>query len=288
LREGRATAADPFADPRVAALLDLALAEDLGSGDRTSAALVPEGARARGRLLAKQRLVVCGLPLLGRVFGRLGEVAVALRAADGHQAAAGDVVAVLEGSARALLAGERLALNLVQHLSGIATLTRACVERVAGSGLVVRDTRKTLPGLRVLEKYAVRTGGGTNHRMALDDAILIKDNHLVLGGGDPATAVRAARAAWPGLPLEVECRTLAEVGAAVAAGPDLILLDNMSVADLSAAVRLVAGRVPLEASGGIRPDDLPAVAATGVRFVAMGALTHSAPAADLSLKLGPP
>jgi nicotinate-nucleotide pyrophosphorylase (carboxylating) len=231
--------------------------------------------------------VVCGLPLLARVFERLGDVAVTLRAAEGDRAAAGDVLAVLEGRARALLAGERLALNLVQHLSGIATLTRACVERVAGSGLVVRDTRKTLPGLRLLEKYAVRTGGGTNHRLALDDAILIKDNHLALRGGDVAAAVEAARAASPGLPLEVECRTLAEVEAALTARPDLILLDNMPPAVLAEAVRLVAGRVPLEASGGIRPDDLPAVAATGVRFVAMGALTHSAPAADLSLKLEP-
>ncbi len=287
MRRTGATAADFFADPRVTALIDLALTEDLGTGDRTSAALVPAAARARGRLLAKQSLVVCGLPLLARVFERLGPVAVTLAAADGERAAAGDVLAVLEGSARALLAGERLALNFVQHLSGIATLTRACVERVAGSGLVVRDTRKTLPGLRLLEKYAVRTGGGTNHRLALDDAILIKDNHLALAGGDVAAAVRTARAAWPGLPLEVECRTLAQVEAALGAAPDLILLDNMPPAMLAAAVRLVAGRVPLEASGGIRPEDLPAVAATGVRFVAMGALTHSAPAADLSLKLEP-
>jgi nicotinate-nucleotide pyrophosphorylase (carboxylating) len=158
---------------------------------------------------------------------------------------------------------------------------------VRGTKLVVRDTRKTVPGLRVLEKYAVRTGGGTNHRMALDDAILIKDNHLKLGGGDVPGAVRAARARFPGVPLEVECRTLAEVEAAVGAAPDLILLDNMSLADLAAAVRQVAGRVPLEASGGIRAEELAAVAATGVDYVAMGQLTHSAPAVDLHLKLDP-
>jgi nicotinate-nucleotide pyrophosphorylase (carboxylating) len=257
----------------------------VGAGDRTSEALVAAGTRARGRLRAKAPLVVCGLPLLAPVFGRLGAVRVELHAADGARAAAGEVLATLEGDARALLAGERVALNLVQHLSGIATLTRACVDRVAGSGLVVRDTRKTVPGLRVLAKYAVRTGGGTNHRLALDDAILVKDNHLMLGGGDVAAAVRAARARWPGLPLEVECRTLAEVASVLEAAPDLVLLDNMTVADLGAAVRLVAGRVPLEASGGIAPADLPAVAATGVRFVAMGALTHSAPAVDLNLKL---
>src|SRR5262249_50824652 len=191
------------------------------------------------------------------------------------------------GDARALLAGERLALNLLQHLCGIATLTRACLERVAGTRLVVRDTRKTLPGLRLLAKYAVRVGGGTNHRLGLDDAILIKDNHLTPGGGGVAGAVRRARAAFPGLPLEVECRTLAEVEAALPAAPDLILLDNMSLADTTAAVRLVGGRVPLEASGGITPETLPAVAPTGVDFVAPGAPTPPAPAAGLHLQIEP-
>lgn len=259
----------------------------MGAGDRTSEALVPAAARARGRLAAKEALVVCGLPLLYRVFGGLGAVRVTLHARDGSRAEPRQVLATLEGEARALLAGERLALNLLQHLSGIATLTRACVDRVAGTRLVVRDTRKTVPGLRLLAKYAVRTGGGTNHRLALDDAILVKDNHLAFFGGDVAAAVRTARAAWPLLPLEVECRTLAEVEAALPAAPDLILLDNMSLAELTATVRAVAGRVPLEASGRIRPEDLPAVAATGVDFVAMGALTHSAPATDLHLKLEP-
>jgi nicotinate-nucleotide pyrophosphorylase (carboxylating) len=158
---------------------------------------------------------------------------------------------------------------------------------VAGTRLVVRDTRKTVPGLRLLAKYAVRTGGATNHRLTLDDALLIKDNHLALTGGDVGGAIRRARGVWPGLPLEVECRTLAEVEAALEAAPDLILLDNMSVAEVTAAVSLVRGRVPLEASGGVVSEGLPALAATGVDFVAMGALTHSAPAADLSLKLEP-
>jgi len=248
---------------------------------------VPETARAAGRVLAKQELVVCGLPLLDRVFGRLGPVACQVLVAEGALARTGDVVATVEGHARTLLAGERLVLNLLQHLCGIATLTRRYVERAAATGLVVRDTRKTIPGMRVLAKYAVRTGGGTNHRMALDDAILVKDNHLTLGGGDFDAAVRASRALQPGLPLEVECRTLAEVERAVAAGPDLILLDNMSLDDLAAAVRLVGRRVPLEASGGITLEQLSAVAATGVQYVAIGALTHSAPAADLSLKLEP-
>ncbi len=274
-------------DAKITALLELALIEDLGEGDRTSVALVPAAARARGRLLAKQPLVVCGLPLLDRVFRRLGDVAVGIEAAEGSEATPGQVLAVLQGDARTLLAGERVALNLLQHLSGIATRTHTCVSRVAGTRLVVRDTRKTVPGLRMLAKYAVRTGGGTNHRMGLDDAILIKDNHLAFAGGDLAGAVRSARAAYPRLPLEVECRTMDELRLAIEAKPELILLDNMSVAQLDEAVRLVAGRVKLEASGGIAPDDLPAVAATGVDFVAMGALTHSAPAADLSLKLTP-
>lgn len=279
--------APPFDHPLVAALIALALAEDLGAGDRTSEATVPVTARARGGLLAKQDLVVCGLPLLERVFGTLEPVECRLVAAEGQTVRPGDVVATVEGSARTLLAGERLALNLIQHLCGIATLTRRYVERVAGTGLVVRDTRKTVPGMRVLAKYAVRTGGGTNHRLALDDAVLVKDNHLALGGGDFEAAVGSARARFPDLPLEVECRTLAEVERAVAAAPDLILLDNMSRDDLAAAVRLVAGRIPLEASGGITLEDVAAVAATGVQYVAIGALTHSAPAADLSLKLEP-
>ncbi len=277
----------PWDDPHVAALIDLALAEDLGAGDRTSEALVPAFARARGRLRAKQALVVCGLPLLERVFRRLGDVHVSVEAAEGTEAAPGQVLATLEGHARTLLAGERVALNLLQHLCGIATLTRAYVKRAQGTSLVVRDTRKTLPGMRALAKYGVRTGGGMNHRLGLDDAILIKDNHLALAGADLAAAVRQARAAAPALPVEVECRTLDEVERAVAAGPDLILLDNMRAETIASAVRLVAGRVPLEVSGGVTREHLPALAALGVQLVAVGALTHSAPAADLNLKLEP-
>ena len=277
----------PWDDPHVAALIDLALAEDLGAGDRTSEALVPAFARARGRVRAKQALVVCGLPLLERVFRRLGDVHVSVEAAEGTEAAPGQVLATLEGHARTLLAGERVALNLLQHLCGIATLTRAYVKRAQGTSLVVRDTRKTLPGMRALAKYGVRTGGGMNHRLGLDDAILIKDNHLALAGADLAAAVRQARAAAPALPVEIECRTLDEVERAVAAGPDLILLDNMRAETIASAVRLVAGRVPLEVSGGVTREHLPALAALGVQLVAVGALTHSAPAADLNLKLEP-
>jgi nicotinate-nucleotide pyrophosphorylase (carboxylating) len=277
---------DPVFDhPQVAALIELALAEDVGAGDRTSLATVPAGVRARGRLLAKQALVVCGVPVVGRVLARLGDATVTVHDAEGTLVAPGRVVAHVEAPAGVLLAGERLALNLLQHLSGIATLTRRCVDAVRGSRLVVRDTRKTLPGMRRLAKYAVRTGGAENHRLALDDALLIKDNHLTLSGRTLGETVAAARAAWPALPLEVECRTLDELRAALAAVPDLILLDNMSLETIREAVALAAGRVPLEVSGGVQPDDLPAIAATGVAYVAMGAITHSAPAADLSLKL---
>jgi nicotinate-nucleotide pyrophosphorylase (carboxylating) len=279
---------DPvFDDPRVTALVELALREDVGAGDRTSEATIPSAARARGRFLAKERLVVCGTPLVERVFTRLGPVSVAWSVVDGAFVEPGTVLGTVEGTARTLLAGERLVLNFLQHLSGIATLTAACVARAKGTRLRVRDTRKTVPGLRVLEKYAVRTGGGTNHRMGLDDAILVKDNHLALGGGDFEAAVRSARTKFPALPLEVEARTMAELERALAAEPDLILLDNMTVAQMREAVALTAGRVPLEASGGIRMPDIAGVAATGVDYVAMGELTHSARAVDISLKLEP-
>lgn len=279
---------DPVFDhPQVGALIALALAEDVGDGDRTSLATVPASARARGRLLAKQRLVVCGVPLLARVLRSLGDAAVTVHDAEGAWVDSGRVVAHVEATARTLLAGERLALNFLQHLCGIATLTRRCVEAVRGTRLVVRDTRKTLPGMRRLAKYAVRTGGGENHRLALDDALLVKDNHLALSGRTLVETVRAARAAAPALPLEVECRTLDELDAALDAGPDLILLDNMALETIRAAVARTAGRIPLEVSGGVRPEDLPAIAATGVAYVAMGAITHSVPAADLSLKLEP-
>jgi nicotinate-nucleotide pyrophosphorylase (carboxylating) len=276
---------DPiFDDPRVATLLDLALREDVGDGDRTSEATVPDAARARGRLLAKEPLVVCGLPLVERVFARLGGVAMTTAARDGDRVDGGAVLAVLDGKARVLLAGERLALNFVQHLSGIATLTAACVDRARGTKLVVRDTRKTVPGLRVLEKYAVRCGGGQNHRSGLFDGVLVKENHLRVAGGVTA-ALAALDGRVDGLPVEVEAETLAQVREALDGGAPRILLDNMSPEEVREAVELTAGRAELEASGGVSLGTVRAYAETGVDFVSVGALTHSARSLHVSLEV---
>lgn len=278
--------AELAAEPSVARLVEAALAEDIGRADVTTHALVPPGTRARGKIVAREALVLAGGFLLAPLFARLGRVEVQRLRGDGEEAAAGEVVAELAGEARAILTGERTALNFLQHLSGIATLTRRTVRALEGSACRVRDTRKTVPGMRLLAKYAVRVGGGTNHRVRLDERVLVKDNHLALVGSI-TEAVARVRAGAPGMPVEVECRTLGDVEEALAAGADEILLDNMDRRALEAAVRLVGGRVPIEASGGIRPDDAAAIAALGVTFVSIGALTHSAPAVDLSLDLEP-
>jgi len=257
------------------------LAEDLGAGDLTSEAVVAEGATAKAAILVKEPGVVCGLELVRSVFAELdpGFTTEAL-AADGDEVEG--QVAQLDGDARALLAGERLALNLLGRLSGIATLTRRYVDAVEGTGATILDTRKTTPGLRALEKYAVRCGGGTNHRLGLDDGILIKDNHLRLAG---SLGEAVSNAAATGVSVEVECETLDQVAEAVQAGADMILLDNMSPAQLSEAVALVDGRAKLEASGGVNLDTVRAIAETGVDFISVGALTHSARALDVSLEL---
>jgi nicotinate-nucleotide pyrophosphorylase (carboxylating) len=272
--------------PALQALCAAALAEDLGSGDVTSEACLPPGARARAVVLAKRPGVIAGLPVAAACFG-LADPGARFRplVADGFRAV--DVparLAVVEGSARGVLAAERVALNFMQRLSGIATLTAAAVAR-GGGRVDVLDTRKTTPGLRFLERYAVRVGGGRNHRFGLDDGILIKDNHVRAAGGVGA-AVRAARARGPqGLRVEVECETLAEVDEALAAGAEIILLDNMTPAGLREAVARIGGRARTEASGGVTLDNLAEVAATGVDAVSLGALTHSAPALDLSLEV---
>jgi nicotinate-nucleotide pyrophosphorylase (carboxylating) len=263
-----------------------ALAEDLGAGDVTTAATVPAETRARAVIRQKAPGVIYGLDVAEQVFRSLDADAVFAReVAEGVWREAGEVLRV-EGRARALLSGERTALNFLQRLSGVATMAARAVQAIDGTGARILDTRKTTPGLRALEKAAVAAGGATNHRAGLYDAILIKENHAALAGGVGA-AVRRAREAAPDLPLEVECRDLGEVDEALSAGAPQLLLDNMSPVQLREAVRHVAGRAELEASGGVTLQTLREVASTGVDFVSVGALTHSAPALDLSLLLTP-
>jgi nicotinate-nucleotide pyrophosphorylase (carboxylating) len=264
-----------------------ALAEDVGEGDVTTAATVPEQARARALITQKAPGVIYGLDVAVEAFRALdAEIVFARLTEEGQWREDGGPVLELEGSARAILTGERTALNFLQRLSGVATMAARCVQAVSGTGAAILDTRKTTPGLRALEKAAVAAGGATNHRFGLFDAILIKENHAALAGG-VGEAVRRAREYAPGMTLEVECRTLAEVDEALAAGAPWILLDNMTIAQLTDAVRHVAGRAKLEASGGVTLATLREVASTGVDFVSVGALTHSAPALDLSLLLEP-
>jgi nicotinate-nucleotide pyrophosphorylase (carboxylating) len=263
-----------------------ALAEDLAGGiDVTTAATVPPDDRGRGDLVARTPGVVAGLPVAEAVFWLVcAAVECAPLTADGDRVAAGQRLLTVSGPIGPILTAERTALNLLCHLSGVATLTRRWVDAVAGTGARIRDTRKTLPGMRALQKYAVRCGGGINHRMSLSDAALIKDNH-VAAAGSVGAAFAAVRAKAPGLPLEVECDTLEQVAEALAAGADLILLDNFDVPALARAVRLADGRALLEASGGLALTGARAVAQTGVDYLAVGALTHSAPALDIGLDL---
>jgi len=268
-----------------------ALAEDLRYGpDVTSAATATAGARAVAGVVAREPGVLAGLPVALAVLDAAGVPPEASepRHADGDRIAAGAEVLRIRSGLRELLGAERTLLNVLTHLSGVATATRAWADALSGTGCAVRDTRKTTPGLRQLEKYAVRCGGGLNHRMGLGDAALIKDNH-VAAAGSVTKAIEAVRAAAPALPLEVECDDLTQVEEALAAGAELILLDNMDLADLRAAVALAKPypSVRLEASGGLRLATARAVAETGVDFVAVGALTHSSPALDLGLDMLP-
>jgi nicotinate-nucleotide pyrophosphorylase (carboxylating) len=256
------------------------LAEDVGAGDVTTQALIDEDATCKAVVLAKEPGVVCGLEAASAVFADLG-VRVEPLVEEGAAVAAGPI-AELEGSARGVLTGERLALNLIGRLSGIATLTRRYVDAVEGTGATILDTRKTTPGLRALEKHAVAAGGGQNHRLGLDDGVLVKDNHLRLVGS-LQEAVNRARST--GLPVEVEADTLDQVREAIDAGADTILLDNMTTDELREAVAFVAGRAKLEASGGVTLDTVRAIAETGVDFVSVGALTHSARSLDVSLEV---
>jgi len=258
------------------------LLEDLGDGDVTSKAVVDPDARCTAALLLKEPGVVCGLAVCDAVFRELdSDVSFVPSCSDGDRLEPCELARV-EGNARAILAGERVALNLLGRLSGIATLTRRYVDTVAGTEVTILDTRKTTPGLRALEKEAVRVGGASNHRFGLYDATLLKENHLRLAGGVGLGVVRARRAR---LPVEVECETFAEVSDALKAGADRILLDNMTPAQLREAVAFVAGAAELEASGGITLDTVREVAETGVDYISIGALTHSAPVLDVSLEV---
>jgi nicotinate-nucleotide pyrophosphorylase (carboxylating) len=260
------------------------LAEDMGSGgDVTSAATIAADARFSAEMNCRQPITVAGLDIAIAFFRALDrDVRVRKAVGDGDSVAAGTVLMRLEGHARAMLAAERSALNLLQHLSGIATLTRRYADAIEGRGAVLLDTRKTIPGLRLLGKYAARMGGAHNHRMRLDDGVLIKDNHIAVCGSVEA-AVAAARAANIGLPIQCEVDRIAQIEPAIAAGADRLLLDNMKPDMLREAVELVAGRVPLEASGGVNLDTIRAIAETGVDFISVGRLTQSAPAVDIGL-----
>jgi len=263
-----------------------ALDEDIGAGDVTTEAIVADARPALGHVVAKAKGIVAGLAVARAVFALAdARVTFVPQVADGARVRPGEVVAAVEGPVDAILAGERVALNFLQRMSGIATLTRRFADAVAHTKAVILDTRKTAPGLRPFDKWAVRLGGGQNHRYGLDDMVLIKENHIAVAGS-LVEAVRRVRARWgERYTVEAEVRTLEELEEALAAGVDRVLLDNMDVATLRAAVALTAGRVPLEASGGITLDNVAAVAETGVDFISVGALTHSAPALDLSMLL---
>jgi len=271
-------------------VVETALAEDLSGGaDVTTVATIPGGMVGKAEVVARAAGTVAGLAVAECVFVLAGSLAAGglqlsctEHVADGDRVEPGQVLMTVQGQLRGILTAERTALNLLCHLSGVATLTRSWADAVAGTGARVRDTRKTMPGLRALEKYAVRCGGGVNHRMSLSDAALIKDNH-VAAAGSVAAAFEAVRRVAPELPVEVECDTLAQVAEAVDAGAGLILLDNFPVDRMAEAVALVAGRALLEASGGLRLEAAGAVARTGVDFLAVGALTHSAPVLDVGL-----
>ncbi len=262
-------------------IITQALAEDIGKGDVTVAATIPADMQGNFTFVAREKMVVCGLDIAQEVFAQLSEnIKFNPLLKEGHDVEAGAKLATVQGTVAAILTGERVALNLMQRMSGVATVTQQYVQAVKGTKAIIRDTRKTMPNLRILDKYAVRIGGGQNHRMRLDDAILIKDNHIV-ARGSVKIAVEKAKAQK--LPITVECDTLEQVAQALAAGADAILLDNMSPEMLTEAVRQVNGKVKLEASGGVTLNTVRAIAETGVDFIAIGALTHSVRAVDIGL-----
>ncbi len=267
-------------------LIEEALFEDIGPGDITSEAVIPDEASSTADIIAKQDLVLAGVLIAREVFRKLDPwVQFTPLAHDGSRVQSGSIIAQVQGRTRMLLAGERVALNIMQHLSGIATTTSRFVDALKGSRAEILDTRKTLPGLRALEKYAVRMGGGRNHRFGLYDGILIKDNHIKAAGGIIKAMAGIRKKVHPLLKIEVEVKTLDEVREAMAAGATMILLDNMTPALMKQAVGIVGERVLVEASGNVTLDTVKAIAETGVDFISSGSLTHSAPAADISMKI---
>ncbi len=263
-----------------------ALSEDIGYGDLTTQATVPADARATGYIIARSSGVVAGLPVATAVFAEAGNgVCFHSQIADGTRVQPGDVTATVEGTAHTILSGERVALNFLQQLSGVATTTREIVDQIAHTNARLLDTRKTVPGLRALQRYAVRCGGGTNHRFNLFDGILIKENHILAAGGIAAALTRARAAAGPFTPVEIEIESLEQLEEAINHGADMVLLDNMTPEEMRQAVELAAGRVKLEASGDITATTARAIVETGVDFLSSGAITHSATALNLSLRL---
>ena len=276
---------EPLSLDEYVPLVEAALAEDIGDGDVTTSALVPEGAVATAVMFAREPLVMAGVELAMAVFQQVDQrIEFGIEIFDGQQAALGQALVRVQGPARALLIAERTALNFIQRLAGVATLTAQFVEEVAGTGVTILDTRKTTPGWRALEKYAVACGGGSNHRIGLFDQVMIKDNHLVALDGDIVQAVALAREASPGLKIEVEVDTPEQVRAALQARADIILLDNMEVEELRASVELINSCTKTEASGGVTLETVREIAETGVDFISIGALTHSAPSVDIALE----
>lgn len=269
--------------PDIKECVQRALAEDLGSGDRT-AALIPQAAQVQARVISRERAIICGRAWFDEVFAQLdARVTLSWEIQDGDSVQAGQTLCTLRGPARAVLSGERTALNFLQTLSGTATTTRAYVDAVRGTAAVILDTRKTLPGLRRAQKYAVTCGGGQNHRMGLYDAILIKENHIRTSGSISAVLAAARAAGGEHVPLEIEVENLEQLHAALAAGAQRLLLDNFDLAGLRSAVAVTAGRARLEASGGVTLANLRAIAETGVDYISMGSLTKNVQAIDLSL-----
>jgi nicotinate-nucleotide pyrophosphorylase (carboxylating) len=272
----------PLSDDEIETFIDLAFAEDIGSGDVTAQSVIPETARLTAIMNARENMIISGTPLLLPIFRRLDKnVTVSLLAKDGQAKNTGNAIAEIKGNARALLSAERTALNILQHLSGIATLTRQYVDVIEGTGAILLDTRKTIPGLRKLGKYAALCGGAQNHRMGLFDAVMIKDNHIAVAGS-VNDAVACAKSAGQ-IQIQVECDTLEQVGQALASGATSLLLDNMPPETLRKAIAIVNGAIPCEASGGVNLKTIRAIAETGVDYISVGRLTQSAPAVDIGL-----